>query len=469
LQNRRLIVVVNEGGDGADSVKRRSKKASGKMFHSGFVVLAVYSVPNDVFQDDLPCINPQHPVIGNCDECGMIVHWLNSSPNSFFQFNCTCLSFNCDENKRTDRLVLLAPVIAQRKEIQRRGGVFVNSVRVVVQWEDGLKDLKRFLADRAYRLSVSTSGCPFGCSCRSGPHQGSRANVHTYKPARGLFEVPNRQQRAVLMQRGHIAREGGASLRQIGDISYGLSVAPFAGNEAVEMNHSANAVHFDGLHARIALALTMLWGLTLESQRTVQNDFKGPRREWSRDTKKKFKAAVKEVKNKFSDVFGLHIGLLMIEGGLSRLLCNEKKRDKLLKAFVPKLERRNAVRKCLEQHSLVVSVLSASRPEDVEGVSSIDTIKAEITVPFGDTLATLWPQLDWGVYVHEVVEHTQHQIEMYGSVGSMSTESSEKLNQIMKKILNAQARHNGPEACVDVLWVALLRSDPRIAAMYRNE
>ena len=56
---------------------------------------------------------------------------------------------------------------------------------------------------------------------------------------------------------------------------------------------------------------------------------------------------MKESKNLFSDVFGLHIGLLMIEGGLSRLLCNKEKWDTLLRAFVPKLERRDAVRKCL--------------------------------------------------------------------------------------------------------------------------
>ena len=68
-----------------------------------------------------------------------------------------------------------------------------------------------------------------------------------------------------------------------------------------------------------------------------------------------------------------------------------------------------------------------------------------------------------------VLEHTQEQIEKYGSCGLMSTESSENLNHLMKVLVNAQARGSGDNVCVDVLWMILQRGMPRVRAMFDNE
>ena len=86
--------------------------------------------------------------------------------------------------------------------------------------------------------------------------------------------------------REHCSRGRGLPARDW-DISHGLSVAPFMSNEAVEMNHSANAVHFDGLHARISVegaddAVGAHTRITAHCPERLQ----GGRRKWSTATKK---------------------------------------------------------------------------------------------------------------------------------------------------------------------------------------
>ena len=252
--------------------------------------------------------------------------------------------------------------------------------------------------------------------------------------------------------------------------SNALYMGPNGGGEATGINQSWRAVHFDVLHASISWAHFFLIALTLESLQVYQPYFRTTRkREWTPEMKDEFKYAHKALVQRFEEEFHLHIKLSsMVEGNVSRLFANPAKRDQLVNAFVPlniaDANRKDQIWGIFAEYSRVMGVLRSKKPADL---TTIDTFKQEVCVPFGRMVETAWPQLDWGYYQHIVLDLSQEMLEYYSAPGLCTSDASESLNKYVKNMCERMGRNRAAQQVIDFHWSWLHRNEPSTRELFQ--
>jgi hypothetical protein len=414
-------------------------------------------------------MHSMHPLVGTCEHCGQILHYLCAETCTFREIICMLVSLNTKEGDAEGLETIMAPLIADRVRVTRDGLTLFagtdDESRGNAIIDDALQDMKRLTADHFFRRG-SISGCTLACT---GPND-ETACANNFYELMGQFTAPGQDEKKFLVRAAQEKILAGASKTEASRAGRGFSGEYNARHQLGGIRHiSARITRFEVLHAGLSVSHLILRGLSLEVLRGQDDmDFVHQRQStWNAQQRKLFKATMRDTRSMIATHFRLHLPLIMVTGGATTLFTTPEKRDQILDLFIkaPPADhaaRRQLVGEVLEQYTRVMQIIKSHRPADI---INIHTVKQNVTVPFGKKVGQVWPEFNCTPYLHLVADHTQEMLKQYTSGGLISAEGAEAQNHWSKVTVESQARGNAADAAVDVLWNLMQMNEPVVSEM----